>query len=128
MAALARPSRSIIIRRIGALWIAALFALAALSFAAPAHAAHAPHGAAAHCQNSSSPAPAEHPCGGDECCPLCGHSQKDLIFSFFEPVSSFIAYAPPRATTQAFAASRPPALESVRERSRAAPRAPPHFS
>ena len=42
MAALARTPRSMILRRIGALCIALLFALAAISSSAPAHPAHPP--------------------------------------------------------------------------------------
>jgi hypothetical protein len=122
-----------ILRRIGALCIALLVALAAVSSAAPAHAAHAPQGnapqgTAVHCPDTSQPAPTKHPCGGEQCCSLCGHSQKELVFPFFASVSGAIAYAAPRAARRAFCAIQAPARKTVRAHSRAAPRAPPRFS
>ncbi|PWB91874.1 hypothetical protein C5688_02365 [Methylocystis sp. MitZ-2018] len=126
MAALARMPRSMILRRIGALCIALLVAFAAVSSAAPAHAARP--GTTVHCPDTSQPAPTKHPCGGEQCCSLCGHSQKELVFPFFASVSGAIAYAPPRAASRAFCAIQAPARKTVHARSRAAPRAPPRFS
>jgi hypothetical protein len=117
-----------ILRRIGALCIALLFALAAISSSAPAHPTHAPQGTAVHCPDTSQPAPTKHPCGGEQCCSLCGHSQKDLVSPFIESASVAIAYAPPRAASRAFCAIQAPARKTVRAHSRAAPRAPPRFS
>ncbi|CCJ06756.1 Hypothetical protein BN69_1305 [Methylocystis sp. SC2] len=126
MAALARTPRSMILRRIGALCIALLVALAAASSSAPAHPARPE--TTAHCLDTPQPAPTKHPCGGEQCCLLCGHSQKDLVFPVFEPASAAIAYAPPRAASRAFRAVRAPPVKGVRAHSRAAPRAPPRFS
>jgi hypothetical protein len=117
-----------ILRRIGALCIALLVALAAVSSAAPAHPTQAPQGAAVHCQDTSQPAPTKHPCGGEQCCSLCGHSQKELVCPFIESASGAIAYAPPRAARRAFCAIQSPALKTIRTHSPAAPRAPPRFS
>jgi hypothetical protein len=118
-----------ILRRIGALCIALLFALAAISPSALAqHPTHAPQGTAVHCPDASQPAPTKHPCGGEQCCSLCGHSQKDLVFPFFASVSGAIAYAPPRAASRAFCVLQAPPTKIVRAHSRAAPRAPPRFS
>ncbi|AZG77537.1 hypothetical protein EHO51_12785 [Methylocystis rosea] len=126
MAALARMPRSMILRRLGALCIALLVVLAAVSSSAPAHAARA--GTTVHCPDTSQPAPTKHPCGGEQCCSLCGHSQKELVFPFFASASGAIAYAPPRAARRAFCAIQAPARKTVRAHSRAAPRAPPCFS
>lgn len=128
MAALARTSRSTNLRRIGALWIALLFAATVIYSAAPARAAHAPHHPPAQCLEKSLPAPTKHPCGGDDCCPLCGHSQKELVFSFILSASNAIVYTPPRGARFAFRAFRSPSIESVPERAWAPPRAPPRFS
>jgi hypothetical protein len=117
-----------ILRRIGALCIALLVALAAVSSSAPAHPAHAPQGTAVHCPDTSQPAPTKHPCSGEQCCSLCGHSQKDLVFPFFASVSGAIAYTPPRAANRAFCALQAPPTKNVRAHSRAAPRAPPRLS
>lgn len=126
MAALARMPRSMILRRIGALCIALLVAFAAVSSAAPAHAARP--STTVHCPDTSQPTPTKHPCGGEQCCSLCGHSQKELVFPFLASVSGAIAYAPPRAASRAFCAIQAPTLKTVRAHSRAAPRAPPRFS
>jgi hypothetical protein len=115
-----------ILRRIGVLCIALLVALAAVSSSAPAHAARP--GTAVHCPDTSQPAPTKHPCGGEQCCSLCGHSQKELVFPFFASVSGAIAYAPSRAARRAFCAIQTPVIKNVRAHSRAAPRAPPRFS
>ncbi|MBM3577405.1 MAG: hypothetical protein FJX40_07025 [Alphaproteobacteria bacterium] len=128
MAALARTLCSITIRRAGTFCIALLFALAAISFAVPAHASQAPLGTAMQCSQSSKPAQTKHPFGGDKCCPLCGHSQKEPRLLPAEPASGEIAYAPPRAASRTFCVFQSPAEKNVRERSRAAPRAPPSFS
>lgn len=128
MAALARTPRSTNLRRIGALWIALLFAATSIFSAAPARAAQTPRQTAAHCLEKSIPSPTKHPCGGDACCPLCGHSQKEPVFSFIHATSNAVAYAAPRASTRVFRAFRAPAAEGVRERSWAPPRAPPRFS
>jgi hypothetical protein len=117
-----------ILRRIGALCIALLFALAAISSSAPAHPTHAPQATAVHCPDTSQPAPTKHPCGGEQCRSLCSHSQKDLVSPFIESASGAIAYAPPRAASRAFCAIQAPARKTVRAHSRAAPRAPPRFS
>ncbi|MBM3553555.1 MAG: hypothetical protein FJX45_17845 [Alphaproteobacteria bacterium] len=128
MAALARTPRSTNLRRIGALWIALFFAATSIFSAAPARAAQTPRQTAAHCLEKSIPSPTKHPCGGDACCPLCGHSQKELVFSFILSASNVIVYTPPRAARFAFRAFRSPSIESVPERAWAPPRAPPRFS
>ncbi|MGJ0395544.1 MAG: hypothetical protein ACR65U_04875 [Methylocystis sp.] len=128
MAAVARTPRSANLRRIGALWIALLFAATSIFSAAPARAAHAPRQTAAHCLEKSIPSPTKHPCGGEACCPLCGHSQKELVFTFIYATPSAVAYAPPRAARFVFRAFRSPSIESVPERAWAPPRAPPRFS
>ncbi|TLG72220.1 hypothetical protein FEV16_14975 [Methylocystis sp. B8] len=128
MAAPARTLCSIVIRRAGALCIALLFAFAAISFAVPAPASQAPLGTAMQCSQSSEPVPTKHPFGGDKCCPLCGHSQKEPRLLPAEPACGEIAYAPPRAASRTFCAFQSPAEKNIRARSRAAPRAPPSFS
>jgi len=117
-----------ILRRIGALCIALLVALTAVSSSATAHPTHAPQRTAVHCTDTSQPTPTKHPCGGEQCCSLCGHSQKDSVFRFVASASGAIAYTPPRAESRAFRAIQGPAVKTVRARSRAAPRAPPRFS
>jgi hypothetical protein len=126
MAALARTPRSMILRRLGALCVALLFALAATSSSAPAHPAHP--GTVVHCADSSQPAPAKPPCDGEQCCLLCGQSQNDQVFAVFASASDFIAYTPPRGASRVFCAIQTLPTKNVRAYSRAAPRAPPRFS
>jgi hypothetical protein len=113
--------------RIGAPWIALLFAAATIFSAAPARATHAPDVTVAHCLGKSAPSPTKHHCG-DDCCPLCGHSQKESALSFILTTSIAVAYAPARAARFAFRGFPSPSIESVAERAWAPPRAPPRFS
>ncbi|MFO1104114.1 MAG: hypothetical protein U1E20_14565 [Methylocystis sp.] len=127
MAAGSRTPRFTGLLRIGAPWIALLFAAATIFSAAPARARHAPDVTAAHCLQQSAPSPMKHDCG-DDCCPLCGHSQKESVLSFILTTSIAVAYAAPRAASFAFRAFRSPSIENVPERAWAPPRAPPRFS
>lgn len=100
----------------------------AMFSAAPARAAHAPDETVAHCLEDSKSAPAKHPCRGDECCPLCGHSQKKPIFFAVDAIFEAVGYAPLRTANQRFRAFPSLAVEGVRDRPWAPPRAPPRFS